>query len=120
MGPCYNAVAQPEAVLGLLFGMRRESLREYEMVLVLKPDLGEEELPAAVDRITGFIAASGGEVAKVDPWGRRKLAYPIQKYVEGNYVLTQFKLEPSLVMGLEANLRLDEHLLRHLIVRAEE
>lgn len=95
-------------------------LRSYEMVLVLKPDLEEEQVPVSMERVTATIAARGGEVSKVDRWGRRKLAYPIKKYAEGNYVLTQFTLEPSQVAELEATLRLNEDLLRHLVVRLED
>lgn len=94
-------------------------MREYELVLIFKPDLGEEEVPSAVERLTSLIGTEGGQVNNVDRWGKRKLAYPIQRYLEGDYVLTRFNIEPEHVESLEANLKINESLLRHLVVRME-
>lgn len=94
-------------------------MHQYELVTILSPQLDEEEAPAAVDRINRFIVNHGGEVANVDQWGRRRLAYPIQRFNEGNYVLTQLSLDAPHAAELEANLRISEEVIRHLLVRTD-
>ncbi len=90
------------------------------MVVVLSPEVGDEEVPAAIDKINQFVTERGGEVTEVNRWGRRKLAYPIRKHLEGNYVVSQLRLDPRVAAELEANLRISEEVLRHLLVRAGE
>ena len=92
-------------------------MRDYELVVILSPELAEEELPAAVDRLSQFIADRGGEVKDINRWGRRKLAYPIKSHSEGNYLVTQVRLDPNRTSDLEAGLRISEEVLRHLLVR---
>jgi len=94
-------------------------VQKYELVTILSPQLGEEELPAAVERITNFIASRGGEVTDVDQWGRRRLAYPIERFNEGTYVITQLSLAAPRAAELEANLRISEEVIRHLLVRKD-
>ena len=95
-------------------------MREYELVVVLSPELGDEEVPAALEKIGQFVADRGGEVVEVNRWGRRKLAYPIRRHLEGSYVVSQLRLGPQAAAELEANLRISEDVLRHLLVRAGE
>ena len=95
-------------------------MREYELVLVVSPEGGEEGFPATVDRVHGFISEHGGEVKNVDQWGRRRLAYPVNRFTEGYYNITQFTLSPQDVRDLEGSLDLAEDVLRHLVVRLEE
>jgi small subunit ribosomal protein S6 len=95
-------------------------VHQYELVTILSPQLGEEELPAAVDRINNFIASRGGEVTDVNRWGRRRLAYPIQRFTEGDYVITQLSLDAPRAAELEANLRISEEVIRHLLVRKDQ
>ena len=95
-------------------------MRDYELVVILSPELAEEEVPAAIDRLSQLIADRGGEVTDINRWGRRKLAYPIKKQVEGNYLVTQVKLDPRRTTDIEAGLRISEEVLRHLLVRAGE
>lgn len=94
-------------------------LRDYEMVVIISPELTDEETTVTLDKISQFITDRGGTVTDVNQWGRRKLAYPIQRQLEGQYVLTQFKMEPQMTAELEASLRLTEGILRHLLVRME-
>lgn len=94
-------------------------MHHYELVTILSPELGEEELPAAVERINNFIIGRGGEVHNVDQWGRRRLAYPIQKFNEGMYVVTELALDATRAAELEANLRISEDVIRHLLVRKD-
>jgi len=95
-------------------------LRGYELVLIINPEILEEDLPTAIEKVSQFITGRGGEVANVNRWGRRKLAYPIQRHMEGNYVVTQFRLDPDQIAGLEASLGLAEEVIRHLVVRTDE
>ena len=94
-------------------------MRDYEMVLVLSPEISDEDLPGAIDKVSQFITSKGGAITEVAPWGRRKLAYPIKRFMEGNYVMTRFKSDAKLVKELDTSLRLSEEVLRHLIVRNE-
>jgi small subunit ribosomal protein S6 len=94
-----------------------KQLRDYELVAIISPEIADEDVPAALDKMGQFITDRGGTITEVNQWGRRKLAYPIQQFLEGNYVLTQFKIEPKMTAELEASLRLAEEILRHLLVR---
>jgi len=95
-------------------------LREYELMFVLTPDLQEDGVTAATERVNGMITNRGGEITKVDTWGRRRLAYPIRHHLDGFYTVMRFKLEANLTEELDRNLRLTEQVMRHLIVHAEE
>jgi len=95
-------------------------LRDYELIVIVSPEVPEEELPSHIDKISEFITNKGGSVTEVERWGKRKLAYPINHFREGNYVLTRFKLEPGTTAELEANIRISEKILRHLLVRLGE
>ncbi len=96
-----------------------ELLRDYELVVVISPEVPEEEFEATTDNISRFITDRRGTISQTERWGKRKLAYPIKHFVEGNYVLTRFKLKPTLSKELEANLRISEDVLRHLLIRLE-
>ena len=95
-------------------------MRDYELIVIVSPEVPEEELPTHIDKISEFITNKGGSVTEVERWGKRKLAYPINHFREGNYVLTRLKLEPGTTAELEANLRISERILRHLLVRLGE
>ena len=98
-------------------------MRSYEMMTVLRPDLGtEDDYNASVETIHGYITAQGGELKDSEhatPWGRRKLAYPIEDLTEGFYVLSHFNLDPDRVTAVERNLKLATPILRYLLVRDE-
>ena len=95
-------------------------MRDYELVVIISPEVAEEEMPATIEKINRFIVEGGGSITEVNQWGRRKLAYPIKDFVEGNYVLTQFKMEPGLTTGLETSLKIRDEILRHLLVRLSD
>lgn len=95
-------------------------MRNYELVVIISPEVVEEQIPVTVEKINKFIAERGGSITEVNQWGRRKLAYPIKHFMEGNYVITQFKMDPRLTAELEASLGISEEILRHLLVRLEE
>jgi small subunit ribosomal protein S6 len=93
-------------------------MRQYELMVIVHPDVAEDGLANTVDTIREW-ASAAGEVVKIDNWGRRRFAYPIRKLAEGNYILLNLNLEPTAVAELERNLRLSEEVLRHLLVRVE-
>ncbi len=94
-----------------------KQLRDYELVLVISPELAEEQFETTIDNISRFITGKGGSVSDTERWGKRKLAYPIRHFGEGSYVLAKFKLKPEFGKELEANLRISEEVLRHLLIR---
>lgn len=95
-------------------------MRDYELVLIISPEVAEEEVANTVEKVNQFITGLGGAVVDTNHWGRRKLAYPIKRFTEGNYFLTHFKLEPDHVREIEATLKVSEEVLRHLIVKVEQ
>lgn len=95
-------------------------LRDYELVVIISPEVAEEEIPANLEKISQFIVERGGSITEVNQWGKRKLAYPIKNFMEGNYVLTHFKMEPRLTADLEVSLGLSGEILRHLLVRLSD
>ena len=92
-------------------------LQDYELVLIISPEVGDEALDATIDNVSKFITGSGGTISNVERWGKRRLAYPIKHFTEGSYVLTQFKLKPALSKEVEANLQISEEVLRHLLIK---
>tara|TARA_B100000315_G_scaffold148065_1_gene136947 strand:+ start:108 stop:434 length:327 start_codon:yes stop_codon:yes gene_type:complete len=96
-----------------------EQLRDYEMALVISPEVAEEEFEATIDNLSRFITGRGGAISDIERWGKRRLAYPIMRFVEGNYILARFKLKPEFGKELEADLRISEKVLRHLLIRLD-
>lgn len=96
-----------------------KQLRDYELVLVVSPEIAEEEFEAAIDNVSKFITDKGGAISDIERWGKRRLAYPIRHFAEGNYVVTRFKLGPTYGKELEANLRISEEVLRHLVIKLD-
>lgn len=94
-----------------------EQLRDYELMLVLSPEVSEEEFEAAIDNVGRLVTGAGGVIADIERLGKRKLAYPIKHLVEGSYVLARFKAKPTLGKELEASLRISETVLRHLLIK---
>jgi len=92
-------------------------LRDYELVVIISPEVVDEKLEATIDNISQFITERGGIISSVDRWGKRRLAYPIKHFMEGSYVLVQFKLKPTLSKELEARLQISEEVLRHLLIK---
>lgn len=90
-------------------------MRKYELVCIVQPDLDETAFNGVLDRVKGWISESGGTVDKVEPWGKRRMAYAIRKHREGNYVLFNISLEPTTITTLEQNLRYTETVLRHML-----
>jgi small subunit ribosomal protein S6 len=96
-----------------------EQLRDYELMLIINPEVAEENLEAELDDISKLIASMGGAVSDVQQWGKRKLAYPLKDASDGFYVLEQVQLKPTSSKELEAKLQISDKVLRHLMVRTD-
>ncbi len=92
-------------------------LRDYELVIIVSPEMTDETLDAAIEKVTRLITGKGGEITDTQKWGKRKLAYPIKNLLEGNYVLLKCKMKPATSRELEASLRISEEVVRHLLVK---
>ena len=92
-------------------------MRRYELMLVLRPDAPDERASAVIDRTTRYVVASGGQIIKVAPWGRRRLAYPIDRYREGSYHIVVFESPAEAIAELERSLQITEDVLRSLVTR---
>ena len=89
-------------------------MTNYEVLFIIDPALEDEKKEATIEAVKEIIA-SEGEVGNVDVWGMRKLAYPIQKKLEGYYVVIEFKAEPTLPKELDRRLKISDNVMRHLI-----
>lgn len=94
-------------------------MRRYELMLVIRPDVPDDRSQAVVDRTTRQIVAAGGQILKVAPWGRRRLAYPIDRFREGSYHIVLFTSPPDALVELEHALQISEDVIRHLVTRDE-
>jgi small subunit ribosomal protein S6 len=94
-------------------------MRRYELMLVLRPDLADDKVQASLERTARAIAGGGGQIVKQAPWGRRRLAYPIDHHREGSYYVILFEAPPTAIVELERGLMISEEVLRHLVTRVE-
>lgn len=92
-------------------------MKNYELVYVVRPNAEDEVKEAVLNKIQEVVSANG-EVEKIDTWGNKKLAYPIAKFTEGFYVLVNFKASADLPKELDRNLKINENVIRHMIVCA--
>lgn len=94
-------------------------MRRYELMLVIRPDVAEDRVQAVLDRATRSITGGAGQIVKVSPWGRRRLAYPIGLHREGSYHIVLFDAPSEAVLEMERALNITEEVLRHLVTRVE-
>ena len=97
--------------------MIAERIREYEVVMILSPEATEEEIAAAIERVDGLITGDGGTVGEHNNWGLKRLAFPVQKFREGNYVLVKFSMDSSAVTELNRSLKASEDIIRFLVTK---
>jgi small subunit ribosomal protein S6 len=95
-------------------------MRIYEELFIIKPDAPDEEVDGFVEQLRTQLTAAGATVDKIEKWGKRRLAYRVDKYREGNYVLFQFSSGPEVVKELERRLRVSDSVLKFLTVRIDE
>ncbi len=93
-------------------------MNKYETIFIINPELSEEEIQGVIERFKSLIE-SAGEVESVDEWGKRRLAYPINKMSEGYYVLINFAANPSFLQELERVYRIHDAIMRHIIVKKD-
>ncbi|HET7076845.1 MAG TPA: 30S ribosomal protein S6 [Chloroflexia bacterium] len=97
-------------------------LREYELLYILKPTIADDQIPAAIDKVAGMVTTRGGdiyEVLQTPPWGKRKLAYPIDRHVDGFYVVNHMRMDPDTTADFERMLEINEDVIRHMLVRMD-
>ena len=94
-------------------------MKKYESLYVIVPELNEEETKSVIDKFNGIITANGGEIVKVDEWGKRRLAYPIDYKNEGYYVLVNFQSEPEFPKELDRLYNINDAILRSIIIRKD-
>lgn len=92
-------------------------MNKYESLYVIVPELNEEDNASVIAKFSGIITANGGEIEKIDEWGMRRLAYPINYKTEGYYVLVVFSAPAALPAELERNLKNDERIMRYKVLR---
>ncbi len=95
-------------------------MRKYETIFILHPSLDEEAVKANVEKFKGVIENNGGEIENIDAWGKRKLAYEIQKVGEGHYTLINFMSNPELPKELDRVFRITDSVIRHIIINPEK
>ncbi|MDR2712028.1 MAG: 30S ribosomal protein S6 [Clostridiales bacterium] len=95
-------------------------MRKYEVMYIIRPDFEEDKYREIVEKYNALIQSKGGEVLKVEPWGKRRLAYEIEKLREGYYVLLEINAPTDLVAELERNFRIADEIMRYLVTKIEE
>lgn len=95
-------------------------MAKYELVYILRPDLEEKNLEAAIDKVSRAVTSQGGEMSQVDRWGKRRLAYPLRRFQEGIFLVSQILLPPGQVREVDRSLRLGEEILRYSIIRTDK
>jgi small subunit ribosomal protein S6 len=93
--------------------------RDYELAFILSPEVSEEEMRSTLERIEQIVATYGGQIVKVNQWGRRRLAYPIEHHRDGNYVFIDMILTPETVAELDRILRVSEIVLRYMFKKRD-
>ena len=92
-------------------------MHDYELVAIISPEIDEDEVSKIVDRVTESINSRGGAVEEIKNWGKRRLAYPVKKFMEGDYILARFKLMPKSVREVESEIGTLAAILRYLVVK---
>jgi small subunit ribosomal protein S6 len=94
-------------------------MRNYELAYIVDPDQDEQSLEALEERVKGWVVSAGGNVGKVDRWGKRRLAYPLNKQTEGFYFILSTEMPPGAGAMIERDLQLSEPILRYMITLQE-
>ena len=95
-------------------------MRQYELILILQPDLDEETKTGVIDRVKKLITDNDGQITKLDLWGSRQLAYEIQDFRDGFYVYMEVELNPEFGTELKQNLRYIEPVIRYMLTKKDE
>ena len=92
----------------------------YELMYIVRPELDDDAVQQEIDKVSQLIQTNGGQVKKVTPWGKRRLAYTVKDQREGHYVVAEFDLDRGRVQEVERVLKISDTVFRHLLVRQEE
>ena len=92
-------------------------MRQYELILIVQPDLEEEATSEVIERVKSMITDNGGEILKTDLWGTKQLAYEIQDFRQGYYVYMEVEFTPEFGNELKQNLRYVEPIIRHMLTK---
>ena len=95
-------------------------MNSYELTFIAQPDLEGEAQASIVQNYSSLIEGLGGEVAQIETWGKRRLAYPVRKFREGYYYVTQIRIKPEALPEMERSLKLTEPIIRYLVIRQQE
>lgn len=95
-------------------------MRQYELMMILSPEIDERTIESSLKRYTTIVTDNGGTIEKLDVWGKRRLAYPINKYGEGIYVVVDMKATPEISAELDRQLSLNEFIMRTKLLRIEK
>lgn len=89
----------------------------YELIYIVNPSINEEELPNVLTKVSDMVKKVGGNITETTQWGKKRLAYPIKRFTEGNYILAKFDTEPSAIRKIETSLKLYDEIIRHLVIK---
>jgi small subunit ribosomal protein S6 len=92
------------------------AMRDYELMYIVRPNIADEELTGMTDKVDTMVSNLGGSVSEKNPWGKRRLAYPIDKYEDGYYIVSKIKLDTDRARELEAQLKISDDVIRHILV----
>ena len=95
-------------------------MRNYELMILLDPNLQEEEISALIKEVQQTIANNQGKIIKVNQWGKRTLAYDIKNFREAFYIIIDFELEPGNIANIEKSIKFEEKIIRYLLVLGQE
>lgn len=95
-------------------------MRKYEILYIIRPDLDEEATTALIDRLGGLVATNGGANLSINKWGKRRLAYEIEDYKDGQYVLMEFEGEGHVSQEIERVMKISDDVIRFLTVRKDD
>lgn len=103
---------------GATFTMTLERSRDYELIMIVSPEADDDEVEATHERVDSLVEGNGGKVTHHETWGLRRLAYPIKKFQEGNYLLSRFTATPVTATEVNRTLDADQKVIRHLVVKS--
>ena len=96
-------------------------MHDYEMTYIVTPTVADDGVIATNEKVASTITSAGGEIVDIHPWGgKRRLAYPIEQHRDGYYVTTKFRTSAAAAHGLNAQIRLNENIIRHVVFRSDE
>ena len=94
-------------------------MRQYETIFIINPDLDESQTDDVIEGVKTAIGSGGGKVLRVDPWGKKRLAYAVKQHSDGYYVFIVFESSPEFVSQLSGHYRITERIIKHIVVQFE-